>query len=127
MRRVPRVLLWGVIGVVALVGVLGALFGYFVYSPTPQVPRLTGKLTQATIEMGGLTRAYLTYVARGLAKGPPLAEAMHGSGANGAQMRLVTGYGFERLADERGFAVVGPRVSCRMARNRDPFPFGRPG
>jgi poly(3-hydroxybutyrate) depolymerase len=33
---------------------------------------------------------------------------MHGSGQNGAQTRKWTGYGFERLADERGFAVVYP-------------------
>ena len=34
--------------------------------------------------------------------------AMHGSGENGAQMRIETGYGFDRLADEHGFAVVYP-------------------
>lgn len=33
---------------------------------------------------------------------------MHGSGQNSAQTRKWTGYGFERLADERGFAVVYP-------------------
>jgi polyhydroxybutyrate depolymerase len=33
---------------------------------------------------------------------------MHGSGENGARIRIETGYGFERLADERGFAVVYP-------------------
>jgi polyhydroxybutyrate depolymerase len=35
---------------------------------------------------------------------------MHGAGENGAQMRIETGYGFERLADERGFAVVYPNA-----------------
>ena len=34
--------------------------------------------------------------------------AMHGSGENAAQMRIETGYGFDRLADEHGFAVVYP-------------------
>ncbi len=33
---------------------------------------------------------------------------MHGRGQNGAQTRKWTGYGFERVADERGFAVVYP-------------------
>ena len=33
---------------------------------------------------------------------------MHGSGQDSAQMRRWTGYGFERLADERGFVVVYP-------------------
>ena len=107
LNRVPRFLrffLWGLIVVVAL----GALFGYFVYSPAPEVPRLSGTLSKGTIEVGGRTRTYLTYVPLGLTKGAPLVVVMHGSGQNGAQMRKWTGYGFERLADERGFAVVYP-------------------
>ena len=35
---------------------------------------------------------------------------MHGSGENGAQMRIETGYGFDRLADEHRFAVVYPNA-----------------
>ena len=105
MRRVLRFFLWGSIVVVALGG---ALFGYFVYSPTLEVPRLSGKLTKGTIEVGGLKRTYLTYVPQGLMKGAPLLVAMHGSGENGARLRVTTGSAFERLADERGFAVVYP-------------------
>jgi hypothetical protein len=44
-KRVPRFLrffLWGLIVIVVL---SGALFGYFVYSPAPEVPRLSGTLT----------------------------------------------------------------------------------
>jgi polyhydroxybutyrate depolymerase len=108
MKRVPRFLrffLWGLIVIVAL---SGALFGYLVYSPGPEVPRLSGTLTHGTIEVGGRTRTYLSYVPLGLTKGTPLVVVMHGSGQNGAQIRKWTGYGFERLADERGFAVVYP-------------------
>ena len=105
MRRVLRFFLWGLIVVVALGG---ALVGYFVYSPAPEVPRLSGTLTRGTIAVGGLKRTYLTYVPRGLARGAPLVVVMHGSGQNGAQTRIWTGYGFERLADEHGFAVVYP-------------------
>jgi len=104
MRRVLRFFLWALVVVVALVGV----FVYFVYSPAPEVPRLTGKLAEGTIEVGGLERTYLTYVPRGLARGAPLVVVMHGSGQNGARMRAATGYGFERLADEHGFTVVYP-------------------
>ena len=89
---------------VVLVGVVI----YFVYSPAPEVPRLSGKLAKATIQVGGLERTYRTYVPRGLAKGAPLVVVMHGSGQNGARMRVSTGYGFERLADKHGFAVVYP-------------------
>ena len=110
MRRALRFVLWALIGVVALGGVLGALFGYFGYSPAPEVPRLSGTLTRETIPVGGLTRTYRTYVPRGMAKGAPLVLVMHGAGENGAQMRIETGYGFERLADEYGFAVVYPNA-----------------
>ena len=108
MRKTLRFVLWGLIAVVALLGVLGAVFGYFVYSPAPEVPRLSGTLTKGAIEAGGRKRTYLTYVPRGLAKGAALVVVMHGSGENGAQMRIETGYGFDRLADVRGFAVVYP-------------------
>ena len=105
MRRVLRLFLWGLIVVVALGG---ALFGYFVYSPTPEVPRLSGKLIEGAIQVGGLKRTYLTYVPQGLTKGAALVVGMHGSGQDSAQMRMWTGYGFERLAEERGFVVVYP-------------------
>src|SRR4029077_11619035 len=108
MKRVPRFLrffLWGLIAVVALGG---ALFGYFVYSPAPEVPRLSGKLTQGTLEVGGRKRTYLTYVPQGLKQGAALEVGRNGSGENGARIRIVTGYGFDRMADEHGFAVVYP-------------------
>jgi polyhydroxybutyrate depolymerase len=105
MKRALRLLLCGLIVVVALGGVL---LGYFIYSPAPEVPRLSGKLAQETIQVGGLRRTYLTYVPQGLTKGAPLVVVMHGSGQDGAQMPMWTGYGFERLADEHGFAVAYP-------------------
>src|ERR1035441_5005124 len=110
MRRVLRFIFRGLIGVVALVGVLGALFGYFGYSPAPEVPQLSGTLTRGTMTVGGLNRTYRTYLPRGLAKGAPLVLVMHGAGENGARMRIETGYGFEILADQHGFAVVYPNA-----------------
>ena len=110
MKRVLRFVLWCCIAVVALVATLGALLGYFGYSTAPEVPRLSGTLTKESMTVGGLKRTYMTYVPRGLAKGAPLVVVMHGSGLNGAQIRISTGYGFERLADEHGFAVVYPNA-----------------
>jgi polyhydroxybutyrate depolymerase len=110
MRRVLHAFLYGSIAVVALAGVLGALFGIFVYTPAPEVPQLSGTLTRGTIEVGGLNRTYRVYVPKGLSKGAPLVLVMHGAGENGAQMRIETGYGFERLADRNGFAVVYPNA-----------------
>jgi len=108
MRRVLRLILRGLIGIVALVAVLGALFAYFAYSPAAEVPQLSGTLTQGMMTVGGLTRTYRTYMPHGLAKGAPLVVVMHGAGENGARIRIETGYGFDRLADEHGFAVVYP-------------------
>lgn len=104
MKRILRFFLWVLLAVV----VGGALLVYFVYSPPPEVPRLSGKLVKGAIEVGGLKRTYLTYMPQGLSRGAPLVVVMHGSGQNSAQMRKATGYGFERLADEHGFAVVYP-------------------
>ena len=93
-----------------LVALAGALFGYFIYSPEPALPQLSGTLTKGAIEVGGLKRTYLTYVPRGLPQGAPLVLVMHGSGEHAAEIRIGTGYGFERLADEHGFAVVYPNA-----------------
>ena len=96
------------VALVALIVTGGALFAYFVYSPAPEVPPLSGRLTEGTIEVGGRVRTYLLYLPQGLPKNAPLVVAMHGSAGNGTQMRIATGYGFERLADKRAFAVVYP-------------------
>lgn len=107
MRKILRFFLLGLIVIVVLTV---ALFGYFAYAPAPVVPSLSGTLTKGTIEIGGLKRTYRTYVPRGLPRGAPLVVVMHGSGENGARMRIETGYGFDRLADNRGFAVVYPNA-----------------
>jgi polyhydroxybutyrate depolymerase len=110
MRTAFRVLLYGSIVVVALVGVLFGALVYFAYTPAPEAPQLSGALTHGAVEVGGRKRTYLLYLPRELAKGAPLVVAMHGSGENGAQMRVETGYGFDRLADRHGFAVVYPNA-----------------
>jgi polyhydroxybutyrate depolymerase len=110
MRRFLRFLLRALIVIVALIVVLAALFAYFAYTPSSDIPRLSGILTKGTIAVDGLKRTYSTYVPRGLPKGAPLVVVMHGSGENGARIRVETGYGFDRLADKRGFAVVYPNA-----------------
>jgi polyhydroxybutyrate depolymerase len=108
MRRVLRFVVFCLLGLFGLVALCTALFGYFIYTPPPEIPRLSGTLTKGSIEVSGLKRTYLTYVPRGLAKGAPLVVVMHGSGENAGRIRAETGYGFDRLADEHGFAVVYP-------------------
>src|SRR6476646_5993279 len=108
--RFLRFLLRTLLAVVALVVALVALFFYFAYTPRSEVPRLSGTLTKGTIAVAGLTRTYSPYVPRDLEKGAPLVVVMHGAGENGARIRTETGYAFERLADEHGFAVVYPNA-----------------
>ncbi len=112
MKRVGRVVRFCLSILLAVLGLGGALFGYFAYSysSAPEVPHLSGTLTRETIEVDGLTRTYRTYVPHGLGKGAPLVVVLHGSGENGAQIRLETGYGFDRTADTHGFAVVYPNA-----------------
>jgi polyhydroxybutyrate depolymerase len=105
MWRVLRFVLFGIVAFIVLAG--GLLF-YFVYTPAPERPRLSGVVTKGVIAVGGRTRSYLTYVPHGLRNDAPLVIALHGSGETGARMRVETGYAFDRLADERGFAVVYP-------------------
>jgi polyhydroxybutyrate depolymerase len=107
MKKVLRRVFWALLGVVALGAVL---FGYFVYSPAPAIPQLSGAVTRGAIAVGGLTRSYRTYVPRGLARGAPLVVVMHGAGENGGRIRIETGYAFDRLADAHGFAVVYPNA-----------------
>ncbi len=109
MKKVLRFLMFTLLGLLALVAVLAGLLGYFVYTPEPEKPQLSGTLSQGSIEVAGLTRRYRTYVPKGLPKGAPLVVVMHGSGEGIQQVRVDTGYSFERLADQHGFAVVYPK------------------
>ena len=102
--RVLRFVFWCAL----VIGTLASAAVYALYTPAAPVPHLSGTLSKGSIEIGGRTRTYTTYVPRGLAKGASLIVAMHGSGESAADMRRETGYGFDRLADEHGFAVVYP-------------------
>jgi polyhydroxybutyrate depolymerase len=105
MRKVLWFFVWLVVGLV----VIGAAFaGYFLYTPDPEMPQLSGHLAEGSIESDGRVRTYLTYVPQGVAPGAPLVIAMHGSGGSARQMRGATGFGFERLADQHKFVVVYP-------------------
>ncbi len=110
MKKFLRFLRFSLLTLLGLIALAGALFGYFIYSPDPALPPLSGTLTKGAIEVGGLKRTYVTYVPRGLPKSAPLVLVMHGSGERAAEIRIGTGYGFERLADEHGFAVVYPNA-----------------
>lgn len=109
MKRIPRLLLTAFLSLLALALLGAALLAYFLYTPTPEQPPLSGTLSKGTMEVAGLKRSYRSYVPKGLPKGAPLVLVMHGSGEGTQAIREGTGYGFERLADQHGFAVVYPK------------------
>jgi polyhydroxybutyrate depolymerase len=109
MKKIPRLLLIGFLSLLALAAFAAALLGYFVYAPAPEPPQLSGTLSRASIEVAGIQRNYRTYVPKDLPKGAPLVLVLHGSGEGPQALRVGTGYGFERLADQHGFAVVYPK------------------
>jgi polyhydroxybutyrate depolymerase len=90
-KTILRILLWLGMGIVAVVVMLAALGGYFLYTPNPRLPRLTGTVTAGDIVIDGRKRTYQAYVPKGLPPGAPLVLAMHGSGENGTALRYETG------------------------------------
>lgn len=108
MRKFLRFVRFLIVSLVVVVAAGAALFWYFLYTPDPSLPTLSGMVTRESIKVGGMKRTYRLYVPRALKPGAPLVLVMHGSGQNGAQIGLETGYGFERLADRNGFAVAYP-------------------
>lgn len=109
MKKIVRYSMFVLLGLLGVLALLAALFAYLVYTPAPAEPGLSGKLSEETIEVAGLQRRYKTYVPRNLPKGAPLVLVLHGSGEGPHSIRIGTGYGFERLADEHGFAVAYPK------------------
>jgi polyhydroxybutyrate depolymerase len=75
-------------GVVAL-GV--AAYAYFIYSPDPTPPHLSGQVQTATIQVGSRLRSYVEYIPAQLPAGAPLVIALHGTTMDGALMRKFTG------------------------------------
>jgi len=106
---IQRFLLRGLLACLGLLAVLAALVAYFIYTPEPELPQLSGTLSKASLDVAGVERSYRLYVPKDLPTGAPLVLVMHGSGEGPLAIRMGTGYGFERLADQHGFAVVYPK------------------
>jgi polyhydroxybutyrate depolymerase len=88
--------------------VCAAAYGYLLHSPKPVEPRLNAPVTVDTIPVDGRTRSYRAFVPADLPPGAPLLFVLHGSQQDGKTIRRATGYGFDRLAERHGFAVVCP-------------------
>lgn len=113
--------------VLALIPVALGFLGYLVlwYTPAVEPPSLSSHVVEATLRVGERQRSYLAYVPSELAPGAPLVLVLHGSLMDGAMMRVWTGYGFERLAEQRRFAVLYPegyRGNWNDCRKHAPYP-----
>ena len=112
----------------AIVALIGAAYAYYWYSPAPPLPPLGAAIRRNTIRVGGEDRTYLTYVPANLPPQSALVIVLHGSGMDGARMRLCTGYEFDRLADRHGFVVLYPdgyRRNWNDCRKNATFPAKR--
>src|SRR6185295_19551793 len=101
-----RLLLWSLAGLGIIMTLGAGLFFYLVWTPAPAIPHLSGTFTRSAIQVANLTRTYSLYTPRNLPRDAPLVVALHGSDGNAARLRTATGYGFDRLADQHGFAVA---------------------
>jgi polyhydroxybutyrate depolymerase len=77
-------------------------------SPLSRTPHFAGAIQRAEIQVGERTRSYLYYVPQSLSSNAAIVFVLHGSNQTPQQMRVSTGYEFERLAARHGFLVVYP-------------------
>lgn len=76
--------------------------------PTPGNTDLSAGLHAGMLEVAGRERSYLLYLPPRPRSSLPLMVVLHGSKQTAASFRRATGYAFERLANEHGFAVLYP-------------------
>lgn len=105
MKRLLRILVW----IVGILSVLFAVAVFLLYAPQPPEPTLSGRKVHQEIRVGALDRSYLLYAPARTQPAPPLLVMFHGSMGSPGEMRVHTGYGFDRLADRDGFLVVYPQ------------------
>jgi polyhydroxybutyrate depolymerase len=104
MRRLRIALI--VLGAIA--ALIGGLYVYFLYAPSLEPPQLAATFQRSTIRVGELERTYAFFVPEQLPEKSALLFVLHGSTQNAEDIRLFTGYEFERLATANGLIVVYP-------------------
>lgn len=77
-------------------------------TPPPPVATPRSTLPSATLRVGSRDRTYSYYIPANLPRHAPLLFVFHGAGMTDQQMRVTTGFEFERLAEEQGFVLVYP-------------------
>jgi polyhydroxybutyrate depolymerase len=74
----------------------------------PTSATTSSTIQQDTIKVDGRVRDYLAYIPKNLPAHSPLLFVLHGSLGRPQQMRKLTAYRFERLADQYHFIVIYP-------------------
>ena len=106
------------------VALSGAVYLYHRYSPASEIPQLSAAIRRSTIRVGSWKRSYFAYVPANLPPQSALVIVLHGADMDGKGIRKSTGYEFDRLADQRGFAVLYPngyRHAWNDCRKTTPF------
>jgi len=106
MRRALRIA--GLTIGVAVVVTVGLAF-WALRAKMPAEPTLPGKLERGSLEHGGRTRTWLTYLPTRLPPHPAIVFALHGSMGSPGRARQAFGYDFDLLAEANGFLAVYPQ------------------
>lgn len=72
-------------------------------------PLLGGELLDRHLSHAGLERSYLVYEPEGRSGHSPVIFVFHGSQGTARAVREITGFQFDRLADEEGIIIVYPQ------------------
>jgi len=93
----------------ALLFVITSIAIYLGYSAKPEVPKLAGSHADQSLLSTNLQRYYKIYIPSNLKPDSPLLLVLHGSMQSIDDIRTYTGYEFERLAEQHGFALIYPQ------------------
>lgn len=91
-------------GVLIIIG----LYFYYIYTPKPSLPNLSGKYQQHNIISNGIERKFNSYIPANIPENSPLVFILHGSTRSGEKMRQSSAFEFDELADTRNFIAVYP-------------------
>jgi polyhydroxybutyrate depolymerase len=84
------------------------VYFYFVRPAVVDVPSLSSGIKSTELVVNGMPRSLDYYVPADLKAGRPLVFILHGSMSKGEDVRKMTAYGFDLLADSEGFIAVYP-------------------
>lgn len=105
MKIIGRILIGGAL----LFAILGGLGAFLLYTPTPAQPALRGEFQHRSVRVGDLERRFVVYSPARVPPKAALLVVFHGSMGSPEQIRIQSGYEFDRLAEANGFLVAYPQ------------------